>query len=209
MQLMGRLGDEEQTAEDEDEIAPGKRFAPQGEDCGGEPEQRGEREQQRDPEDERQRQAEAARGFATPPLKARDQDRDEYDIIDAEHDFERRKARQRRPGIKAGHKLPHGSRRNDRASVEYAPLGECGKFMRPSTEDRNTMTARIAVGLGGSPERLGTSILNIIAGTSQLRFGLREAKNPKHNALRRSLAATFSQGRWPRLFPPLLCSNKD
>src|SRR5215475_2810098 len=208
MQLMGRLGDEEQTAEDEDEIAPGKGFAPQSEDRGGEPEQRGEPKQQRDPEDERQRQAEAARGFATPPLKARDQDRDEYDIIDAEHDFERRKARQRRPGIKAGHKLPHGSRRNDQDSVEYPPVGEGGKFMRPSTEDGNAMAAWIAAGLGGSPEWLGTSILNIIAGTSQVRFELREAKNPKHNAFRRSLAATFSQGRWPRLFPPLLCSKR-
>src|SRR5262249_41691500 len=183
MQLMGRLGDEEQTAEDEDEIAPGKGFAPQSEDRGGEPEQRGEPKQQRDPEDERQRQAEAARGFATPCLKARDQDRDEYDIIDAEHDFERRKAHQRRPGIEAGHKLPHRSRRHDRASVEYPPEGEGGKFMQPAAEGVKTIPAWIVGGPGGSPDGLGTSILNIIAGRSQLRFELREAKDTKHNGL--------------------------
>src|SRR5712692_5772649 len=102
MQLMGRLGDEEQTAEDENEIVPGKRIVPQGEDRGGKPEQRGERKQQRDPENEREREAEAARGFAMARIEARQQDRDEYDIIDAEHDFERRKAHERRPGIKAG-----------------------------------------------------------------------------------------------------------
>src|SRR5262249_44879652 len=114
MQLMGRLGKEEQTAEDENEVAPRKRIIPQGEDRRGKAEQRGERKQERDPEDKRERQADAAGGFAAPGIKARDQDRDEYDIVDAEHDFERGQAQQRRPGVKAGQEVPHRLHYNDR-----------------------------------------------------------------------------------------------
>ncbi len=115
MQLMGRLGDEEQAAEDENEVVPGKLIIPQGEDNGGKPEQRGECKQERNPEDGREREAKAARGFATPGIKARHQDRDEDDIVDPEHDFERSQAHQRRPRVETGQKLPHRLHPKDRS----------------------------------------------------------------------------------------------
>src|SRR5215468_7252728 len=123
---MGRLGDQEQTAKDENEVAPGIRIFPQSEGGGGKPEERGERKEQRDPEDEREREADPAGGCAAPRLKARDQDRNEYDIVNAEHDFERRQTQERRPSLEAGQKLPHRSHRKDRSSATRQALNAAG-----------------------------------------------------------------------------------
>ncbi len=46
----------------------------------------------------------AAAGIETP-----DQDRDEHDVVDAEHDLERGEARERGPGVEVGQEVEHAS----------------------------------------------------------------------------------------------------
>ena len=102
MDLVRRLGDQEQPAGDQDDVVPGERAAEAAEHRIGQPHQPGQAEQQDDAEHQREREPDLARALGVLRRAARHQHRDEHDIVDAEHDLERRQGDERRPGIRIG-----------------------------------------------------------------------------------------------------------
>jgi hypothetical protein len=109
MHLVGRLGDEEETPRDQDQVVPGKWIAPHREHGGGQAQQRRKREQEGNTENQRQAKADAPGGFGTAGVETAHQDRNEDDVVDAEHDLEGSQARECRPRIEIGQEVEHES----------------------------------------------------------------------------------------------------
>jgi hypothetical protein len=86
---------------------PGERVVPEDKNGRGEPHQGGQGKQQRDPAEQRKREAEPPGAGAAALIEVLHQNGDKDDIVDAEDDFERRQADQRGPGIEAGDEVPH------------------------------------------------------------------------------------------------------
>ena len=102
MDFARAFGNQEQTAANQDQVAPGEFVAEDGEDRRGQPHDPGQRQQQRDAEHESECEADAPRELSLPRRQACDQDTDEDDIVDAENDFQHRQCHQRRPGARIG-----------------------------------------------------------------------------------------------------------
>ena len=67
----------------------------------------GQHQQQADAHEHRHEQAEAAREFAPLLRQLVDQDRDEDDVVDAEHELERGERREGDPGLRVGEQFEH------------------------------------------------------------------------------------------------------
>jgi hypothetical protein len=106
--LVRRLGDQKQSTGDQDHVVPGEITSEQSRDRIGQPHQIGQAEQQQDAEDKRERKADLARAARIARRAARHQHRNEHDVVDAEHDLERRQRDQRGPGIRIGQEVEHG-----------------------------------------------------------------------------------------------------
>jgi hypothetical protein len=107
--LVGSLGDEEEAAQAEHQVAPGYLLSEHGEERRGEPHDPGDREQEREAQDERQPDAEPAGARLLVDRKPIGKDRDEHDVVDAEHDLHQGQGEEGDPGV-AGLKdrqVPH------------------------------------------------------------------------------------------------------
>ena len=98
----GRLPHQEQAARDEDEIPAGDLRAGDREQRRGEAHDPRQHQQQPDAHEHGEEQADAARVLALLALELVDQDRDENDVVDAEHQLERRQREKRDPNLRIG-----------------------------------------------------------------------------------------------------------
>ena len=105
--LMRRLGNQEQSASDQDDVVPRERLTPQNGNRVCQPHHPGERKQQSNPKHQCQRQSELPDSRGTVRLEARHQHRDEDDVIDAENDLERAQGDECKPRIGIGEKPEH------------------------------------------------------------------------------------------------------
>src|SRR6266545_5577427 len=96
--LEGGLGEEEEPAAEQDEVAPGPAVAEEGEELAGEPHHPGDAEEEEEPRPEREREPEAARRRLRLARQLPGQDREEDDVVDAEDDLHRREGGERDPG---------------------------------------------------------------------------------------------------------------
>ena len=106
--LVGGLVDEERTAGDQDQVLPRQGKAHDFERRLGEADDPGDHQQQRDTEYQCERQAQAASTVGLLLGQARNQDRDEDDVVDAEDGLEQRERGERDPGLWVGEPV-HGS----------------------------------------------------------------------------------------------------
>jgi hypothetical protein len=104
--LVHALPQQEQPAEDQDQVAAGD-LLHEREQRLGQPHDPGERQQQQDARQHRQQQPQPPCQRAARLGKAPDQDRDEDDVVDAEHDLQRRQGRERDPGVGVGEPVEH------------------------------------------------------------------------------------------------------
>ena len=86
--LGGRLDQQEHAAGDQDQVAPGDLEAPEREHRRGERHHPGDARQQREPHDQRERQADDARAVALLRRQLVGQDGDEDQVVDPQHDLE-------------------------------------------------------------------------------------------------------------------------
>lgn len=100
VQFHRALGEQEGTAEDEDEIATGKGEIRNGEKRPRQRDDPRDRKQQQQAHDERKRQADHSRLLALVRRQLVGKDRDEDEIVDAEHDFENDKGDEADPYIR-------------------------------------------------------------------------------------------------------------
>jgi hypothetical protein len=96
--FLGGLPDQEQAAGQQDDVAPGEAVAQHLEHRLGEPYDDSHRAQQGQPHDQRQPDADAARLAAVFRGQPVGQDRDEDEVVDAQHHFHRHKRDQGDPG---------------------------------------------------------------------------------------------------------------
>ena len=92
MDLARALDQQEQATGDEDEIAPGEVVTGDAEDRRRQMNHPGDAAQHDDAEDERERQTDAPRHQPLLGRHARHHQRDEDDVVDAEHDLHRAQA---------------------------------------------------------------------------------------------------------------------
>ena len=107
MDFVCRLRDQEQAAADQDDVAPRKCEVLHGNHGLGQADQPHQHAEQQDAKHQRQQQADLARALRLRGRNARDDHRNENDIVDAEHDFQRRQGQQRRPGFRACQQFYH------------------------------------------------------------------------------------------------------
>ena len=105
--LVHALPEQEQAAADEDEVAARDLLPEHAEQRLGQPHDPGQRQQQQDARAHRERQAEPARKVAPFGRQPADQDRDEDDVVDAEHDLECGQRGQGDPGVGIGDPVEH------------------------------------------------------------------------------------------------------
>ena len=105
--LMRGLGNQEQSAGDQDDVVPRERLTPQNGNRVCQPHHPGERKQQSNSKHQCQRQPELPDSRGAVRLEARHQHGDEDDVIDAENDLERAQGDERKPSIGIGEKLEH------------------------------------------------------------------------------------------------------
>ena len=107
VRLHRALDQQEQAAADQHQVAPGQLEAENRQDRLGQADDPGQAEQERDAAEQRQRQAD----LACQPLlvlgQAPRDDRQEDQVVDAEHDLERGEREQARPGVRIGKELHH------------------------------------------------------------------------------------------------------
>jgi hypothetical protein len=107
--LVGRLGDQEQAATEQDQVAPREASTENREQRLGEPHHPGQREEEPEPHDERERDAEAAGLRLVLGGQLGGEDRDEDDVVDAEHDLHRGECQQADVRVGVGQELEgHG-----------------------------------------------------------------------------------------------------
>ena len=115
--LLGRLPDQEEAARDQDQVAPGEAVPEGGEDGLGQADDEGDGREQDEPHDQRRRDAEAAGPGPVLGGQLVGQDRDEDEVVDAEHHLHRdqrhhgrpalgldQKREMRRDGVENGHR---------------------------------------------------------------------------------------------------------
>ncbi len=102
------LREQEQPAADQDQVAPRDVGRVDRDQRIGEAHHPRERQKQADPHQHREGEPDQSRPLALLGRQAGDEDRDEDDVVDAQDDFERRQAQQRRPGFGRGQPL-HGT----------------------------------------------------------------------------------------------------
>ena len=112
------LPDEEGAAREQDDVAAGDLLAQHGEHGRREAHQPGEREQQADAHEHGEPEADAPRELAPLRRQAIDQDRDEDDVVDAEHELERSQREESDPRLRIGQEFHRGLRRR-----VYRPRG--------------------------------------------------------------------------------------
>src|SRR5262249_61514718 len=94
---MRRLGDEEQAATNQDDVAPGYSHAENGKERRGEAHQPSEPSEHDHAEDECERQTHLAGAACLVRLETGGEDRNEYEIVDSEHERARRQRAPRGP----------------------------------------------------------------------------------------------------------------
>ncbi len=107
MNLVGCLGDQEQPAPDQDQVAPGQAEAGDRDHRLRQTDQPHQGAEQENPKQQRQRQPDLPRPCGLLLRNPGDDDRQEDDIVDAEHDFECGQRQQRGPGFRAGQECDH------------------------------------------------------------------------------------------------------
>ena len=108
MNLVGCLSQQEQTTEGQYQIAPGNVLSQHAEPGLDQPDNPGQREQQGQPSQHGKANTQPARQFTLLRRQAAYQNRNENDVIDAEHYFERQQGRQRYPGFGQEDPVKHG-----------------------------------------------------------------------------------------------------
>jgi hypothetical protein len=98
--LPRRFVDQEQPADDQDQVASADLVTQEAEERLRQPHHPHDREQQRDAGQHRDRQPQLARLRALVRRDFVGEDRDEDDVVDAEHDLEHRQGRERDPGFR-------------------------------------------------------------------------------------------------------------
>jgi hypothetical protein len=98
---------QERAARDQHDVAPGDVEAGEGEHRLGEADDPGEREEQGHAPEQRQREPDLARHALLVLGQAPRDDREEDQVVDAEHDLERRQRQEARPHLVVGQKLQH------------------------------------------------------------------------------------------------------
>ena len=106
--LPGRLGDEEQAAAEQDEVAPGDVAAGHREQRLRQPDHPADGEQQQDAHAHGREQAHLSRSGLLLHGQLAREDRDEHDVVDAQHDLEGRERDQGDPGIRDWSAAPRG-----------------------------------------------------------------------------------------------------
>jgi len=103
------FADQKQPTRQQDQIAPGKRPPRERKQRRGQAHDPGDAEQEHDASGHGQSESEQP-GLALLVLRqAAGQDRDEHDVVDAQHDLQRGQRGQRRPGFGTGHPVEHGT----------------------------------------------------------------------------------------------------
>ena len=102
MDLGRGLPQQEEATTDEDHVAPRELVPGNGEERFGQADDPGDRQQQQDPHPHRQTQADVPRLIALGRRQALHEDRDEDDVVDAEHDLEHGQRQQGDPGLGGG-----------------------------------------------------------------------------------------------------------
>ena len=105
--FVGRFGDQKQSADDQDQVVPGEGAPQHRKERLGQADQPGQGEQKKDTEDERQAEPDLARPRHVGRGEPRHDNGDEYDIVDAEHDFQRAQGDECSPGVRIGEKIEH------------------------------------------------------------------------------------------------------
>ena len=105
--FMGGLRDQEQSAADQDDVAPREGHALHGEDRLCQADQPHQQAEQENAEQKRERQPDLPRALGLRLRDARDDDRQKDHIVDAENDFQRRQGQQCCPGFGAGQQRDH------------------------------------------------------------------------------------------------------
>ena len=113
--LGGALPDQEQAAQDQDQVAPGDLHAEHAEQRRHQSDDPGQHQQQADAHEHRHEKPEAPRKLALFLRQLVHQDRDEDDVVDAQHQFEQGQRGKGDPGLGVGQKFNHGG-----------PLAPCG-----------------------------------------------------------------------------------
>src|SRR5215470_14737258 len=99
MNFIRRLGNEEQAAADQDDVAPRYSHAENGKERRGEAHEPGEAEEHDHAEDESEGEADLAGAAGLVCVEPCSEDRDEDEIVDPEHDLERGQRDERGPRI--------------------------------------------------------------------------------------------------------------
>ena len=93
------LGDQEQATEEQDQVASGYLLPEQHEQRFGQAHDPGQRQQQQDARAHRQQQSETPRIVTLLHRQAVGQDRDKDDVVDPQHDLERRQGNEGDPDL--------------------------------------------------------------------------------------------------------------
>jgi hypothetical protein len=97
--LVRALRQPEEASDQQNQIAAGDLLPEHGEQRRGEPDDPGQGEQQRDADEHGEREPDASRPRLLLDRELARQNRDEHDVVDAEHDLERRQRRERDPDL--------------------------------------------------------------------------------------------------------------
>jgi len=105
--LRGALPEEEQAAGDQNHVSPRDSLVKDAEQRLGEPHEPGERRQEPDAHHHGKQQPEPPDGLSPRRRQLVGEDRDEDDVVDAEHQLERDQRQECEPGLRIAQKL-HG-----------------------------------------------------------------------------------------------------
>ena len=105
--FVGGLADQEQSAADQNDVAPGEFQVFHRQHRLRQPDQPDQEAKQKDAEHQGQQQPDLPRAFCLRLRNPRHDDRQEDDVVDAEHDLQRRQCQQRRPSFRTGEEFDH------------------------------------------------------------------------------------------------------
>ena len=105
--FVGGLADQEQPAADQDDVAPGEFKVFHRQHRLRQPDQPDQEAEQKDAEHQRQQQPDLPRTCCLRLRNPRYNDRQEDNVVDAEHNLQRRQCQQRRPSFRTGKEFDH------------------------------------------------------------------------------------------------------
>ncbi len=151
MHLARALDQEEQAAGDEDEVAPRKIVTGEAEEGRRQMNDIGNAAQHDDAEDERQQQPDAPRRQPLLGMHARHHQRDEDDVVDAEHDLHRAQGNEARPDMRVGQPVDEHHALGVRMKVEGLLRGSAGANSLAANRGPSSMQQRSPSGVAQRP----------------------------------------------------------